>query len=740
MVPHLRGRYYHYDGSVNMISRGDLDTPTDTNVTDFAETERRGTPVFIYDANAATKTSLAHTSASGSGYSTPGSFTLSLDQNNDNDYLDANETVSGSYYGTPGDSFRQYYTASGGEPLTFYQGIPIFDATTATDASRISEARTRSTGVSAAEGFEGISFYSYLPDIAGNHSPNPDLGPLDFRMAGSSVSNQASVHQNLGYGTVAGEHLRTGPGLMVDWQKGRFLTQNVEFVANTTGKSPSAALAAGVVNNGAPNFLDGKLQRFEGEKHNTTVNAGSTDIAFGSLRVGHEIYGNATGRIEALVAKVDANSKVMQIPAGYLYTSTGSTSVQITVPGGDFVVGDHVVLSGISGPIGGVPAASFNREFIVSGVSSNIITIQIDTAATTSEGGTAFSLTPHEVGAQAAVIDSSHGLNTADFNSSTPVGSGGQRSGSEMRGFAAGLVKNDMSGVTFSTQASGTTTSSGKLTGVVVTPSLASGSVGSAQINTTHHYGAGPGNITASFGGTDSAYMNDKHYGAAQTSSNLSSGGGNGFITTATHDKTITPTCTTCQYTHWGVWAADMTDGANKYNVEMMPYVAGRVSDATEFDSYRASAGNTGSATYNGDTYGSFVKYDGTNRFVQNAQGTMTANVDLANREIDDVTLNYSAIHGGNLTISTSMPVDATPTSGAHGLVPIAATGDAVFNASPANVAVTWAGHSGTGNAQINGALFGPLAQEIGGNFTVEYNSTTPTATLQGGGIYHGVR
>jgi hypothetical protein len=73
-------------------------------------------------------------------------------------------------------------------------------------------------------------------------------------------------------------------------------------------------------------------------------------------------------------------------------TTNGSKAVNVNIIGHGAVSGDYVTFSGVVGPIGGIPQAEFNAEFIVSYVDLNNFTIYTTTAATsttTNQGGTA---------------------------------------------------------------------------------------------------------------------------------------------------------------------------------------------------------------------------------------------------------------------------------------------------------------------------------------------------------------
>lgn len=718
-VPVLRGRYAHHDLSTAIGTRGTVATATDTRRAVFTENERRGGAVFIHEMATLTGGSeMQHPEGAlpVPNYAGEGFVYLSLDTNADGT-VDA--TMPGAYYESPGRAFKQYYFNDGGENLIFYQGLGVLTDNSALDSSMISQARTYSSGASATEGFEGVSFYSFMPDI--NQAPNSgyNYGLMDYRLPGSTVADQGALAASLGFAGTPGEHLRNGPGLMVDWQKGRFLTQNVEFVRNTADQSPGAYFAAGQVNNNGPHFLDGKAQHFEGETFNLAATSYTGSSASGTFRTGREIYANTNGRIEALVADVHATGKQMNVTANSIQTTAGSTSVFIIIPGHGLEVGDRIQMSGIAGNIDGIPASELNGAFIVAAVAGSQITIYTSTLATVGGvWGTGHIVQEAPQGSQAAVLDNSHGLNAADFI--------GRRSGAEMRGFAGGLIKKDTSGtINYSAHASGATKDAGgRIEDVRITPNSVTGSINSAHIQThLRSGGGGPSEARGVFGGADSAYMNDTYYGAAQTSGTQNGEAvtvRNGFITTAHDDKTVSH-CSSCQYTQWGVWASNSSNGTSDYAVQMMPYVAGRVTDATEFDAYRASVGNTGTANYTGHAYGSFHS---SSNMVQNAQGAMNASVDLANREVSALSMNFGTVHGNNLTIETTAPMAIAP------------TGDAVFTSAPGAINVNWPA-TGSTSAVVHGALFGPQAQEIGGNFAIQHNEGM---TLTGGGVFQGSR
>jgi hypothetical protein len=71
--------------------------------------------------------------------------------------------------------------------------------------------------------------------------------------------------------------------------------------------------------------------------------------------------------------------------ASNAFTTNGTTTVQVNDNAHGAQAGDFVTISGVAGPINGIPAADLNREFqIVSIVSNNAYTIVVSTTATSS--------------------------------------------------------------------------------------------------------------------------------------------------------------------------------------------------------------------------------------------------------------------------------------------------------------------------------------------------------------------
>jgi len=71
--------------------------------------------------------------------------------------------------------------------------------------------------------------------------------------------------------------------------------------------------------------------------------------------------------------------------ASNAFTTNGTTTVTCNVPSHDAQAGDFVTISGVAGPVNGIPAAALNREFqVVSVPSGGTFTIVVSTTATSS--------------------------------------------------------------------------------------------------------------------------------------------------------------------------------------------------------------------------------------------------------------------------------------------------------------------------------------------------------------------
>ena len=109
--------------------------------------------------------------------------------------------------------------------------------------------------------------------------------------------------------------------------------------------------------------------------------------------------------------------------------SNGSTTVLVTLASHGAITGDWVTFSGVVGPVGGVPASDFNKEFKIANVTSNTFEITVATAGTSNAtgGGTAITAAfQWNIGAVSASLGygwgaGGWGRSTWGSGSSTPI-------------------------------------------------------------------------------------------------------------------------------------------------------------------------------------------------------------------------------------------------------------------------------------------------------------------------------
>lgn len=215
-------------------------------------------------------------------------------------------------------------------------------------------------------------------------------------------------------------------------------------------------------------------------------------------------------------------------------------------------------------------------------------------------------------------------------------------------------------------------------------------------------------------GGGKSAFISNDMYAAQQSSVVYNTGaasataGNNGALIASGQISNVTNKCTTCTYTQWGVWAGSKTDtnmGSSAKDVfNMVPYVTGQLTPSAYLDTASTTAVNYN----NGAAYANV--YDSTNNKLKNMQGSMSAVINLGNRTVDNLNIDLSASGGPTMS----------------GYTPTAFTGNGFEITNLAG-----GGYSGSSR----GALFGPNAEEVGGNF--EFTNGTD---ITGAGIYHGAR
>jgi hypothetical protein len=259
--------------------------------------------------------------------------------------------------------------------------------------------------------------------------------------------------------------------------------------------------------------------------------------------------------------------------------------------------------------------------------------------------------------------------------------------------------------------------------------------------------------IVAKFGATsgrDSAYVADQIWGAQQGvvidttravgvdatgadnyNTGLASAPANqGALIGATFTSTATPTCTSCQFVQWGVWAGNQEMGTGRVDVaNLIPVVVGEVTQNL------GSKTLTGNATYAGPAYGTFAKTAAGSTNITNATGNVNAVIDLSTKSFaaGAIDMSFANVNGQQLFLTNVNSVNFTAIGNAVNTTPIALALGNTPNPTGAGAVATV--------SSMNTALFGPNAENIGGNFYVKkldyYGTNT---TLEGAGVFLGVR
>ncbi|MBN67133.1 MAG: hypothetical protein CMM94_06155, partial [Rickettsiales bacterium] len=182
--------------------------------------------------------------------------------------------------------------------------------------------------------------------------------------------------------------------------------------------------------------------------------------------------------------------------------------------------------------------------------------------------------------------------------------------------------------------------------------------------------------------------------------------------------------CNSCKFTHWGAWSIGNPDpsNANKNIVApAVPYVAGEMSQ--ELSSIiTANSWDSTTITYSGDV--AATHHDLAGNTLSNTFGNFSTDINMGTREIENFDINSSPV---SLSCAGASACGNTVISG---------TGDASF----VNVTLNGSDGVNTLDGIANGALFGPNATEIGGNFYYNDNGGQGNApnNVQGTGIYIG--
>jgi hypothetical protein len=228
--------------------------------------------------------------------------------------------------------------------------------------------------------------------------------------------------------------------------------------------------------------------------------------------------------------------------------------------------------------------------------------------------------------------------------------------------------------------------------------------------------------------GGESAYINDKAYamtGNSVTGNNVTYGGtgtlGNAAtsysssaLVTGSFARANTPNaapdmqCVNCEYVQWGVWAMK-TDVGGRIDTALIPYVAGKMTTDLSLIPVNMGAGTLPlTASYNGPVIGS--QFNGTG--LANVSGNFTADINFTSRTVEGFHGNL----GSQQFLMSGGPVN------------IDLSGPALFNN------INLAGNHGITNGSARGALFGGLAENIGGSLKYEVSGGG------GSGVFLGAR
>lgn len=303
------------------------------------------------------------------------------------------------------------------------------------------------------------------------------------------------------------------------------------------------------------------------------------------------------------------------------------------------------------------------------------------------------------------------------------------RTTANLKGFAGGYVIRDVLG------ASGTPSViryyNTSTNDVALSRNAATGDI-SGTIRVTDSAAVGPridayfGNA-AGVGGLYDAFLADDLYAVQQgkvvytqsaaTQTYTGDAGGRGVMVGSDLIAHVGPKCTACQYAEWGVWAGEIERGTGASGedlidtISMIPYVVGPVTV-----NLGANVGplNLGNVTYNGAMYGATRSAAGV---LQRHDGVFAAGINLNTRTLTRYDASFAGMRFGFNGQSHALP----------------GSGEATFGGIP--VHNLGAGAATDISGSIRGALFGPQAQDIGGNFAVDSTSGTSAA-----GVYLGTR
>lgn len=304
----------------------------------------------------------------------------------------------------------------------------------------------------------------------------------------------------------------------------------------------------------------------------------------------------------------------------------------------------------------------------------------------------------------------------------------GARTSRTTQGFAAGFIGTETNSGSSASSISYTRYGNDDANDIEVTTNTATSNVNASfYLEDVDDPNINPKFIEAKFGNSaggnaESAFLTDDLYGAGQsqmkygdnsTVTNTYTGEDveNSAIAAANVIADVGVSCEDCEFTHWGVWAGEITRSASMEDtIPLMPYVAGEITENLS----SVSAMNLGSVNYQGVMYGQVLNGSSLTR----SSGDFTAGINLNTRQLTDFNANFAGMNFGFNGENHSIP----------------GAGFAGF--SDISVHNLGAGNTNNINGVINGALFGPHAEELAGNFAV--NNTVTGA--EAAGVYLGTR
>jgi len=171
--------------------------------------------------------------------------------------------------------------------------------------------------------------------------------------------------------------------------------------------------------------------------------------------------------------------------------------------------------------------------------------------------------------------------------------------------------------------------------------------------------------------------------------------------------------CTDCEFVSWGMWDTNSNAATSSNSIDLKTAVPVIRGDVTQ---NLGQLARTGNVNYTGKAIGNIV-YGATAGM---GTGDLLATVDMDNRLLSSLSIsNFTGGGVSNVTFATTGPSS------------IAASGGATFN----NVFVdNFDGTLGYISGTVNGALFGPNAQNIGGTFNVSNGSNFSSTGVYLGG------